>query len=101
MPEEIIPGEIDRKVLDRYLGRYKFAEDFYIPSAEVSVIKDQGNLALQWSENYSSPLLTLSETRFLDRFFWAYIIFVINEKDEVVQLIWRGDKDYVAGKIKE
>jgi CubicO group peptidase (beta-lactamase class C family) len=101
MPEEIVPGEIDGKVLAKYLGRYKFAEDFYIPNAEVSVVKNQGNLALQWSETYSSPLLTLSETRFLDRFFWAYIVFVKKEKGEVDKLIWRGDKDYVAAKIKE
>jgi CubicO group peptidase (beta-lactamase class C family) len=101
MLEEIKPIKVDEKVLDGYLGHYKFADDFYIPNAEVLVIKGDGHLALQWSEDYVSPLLTLSKTKFLDRFFWASIIFVKNDKGEVTQLIWRDEKDYIAKKIED
>jgi CubicO group peptidase (beta-lactamase class C family) len=99
--EEIKPIKVDEKILDGYLGHYEFADDFYTPNAKVSVIKGDGHLALQWSEDYVSPLLTLSETKFLDRFFWASIIFVKNDKGEITHLIWRDERDYIAKKIKD
>jgi len=101
MPPEIEPIIVGAEALDACIGRYEFSQDFYRPGAVVSVIKKDDSLALQWSKTYISPLLSLSETKFLDRFFWAYIVFVKDDKGEVTQLIWRDDRDYPAKKLKD
>lgn len=101
MPPEIKAIKVDSESLDVCTGRYEFGSDFYRPEAVVSVIKKDGYLALQWSKTYISPLLTLSETKFLDRFFWAYIIFAKDDKGEVTKLIWRDDRDYPAKKLRD
>lgn len=98
---EIKPIKINSKILSNYIGRYKFGDDFYRPNAAVKVIKKDGHLSFQWSKTYITPLKPLSENKFLDRFFWAYIIFQKDAKDVVTGLIWRDTSDYLAVKLKE
>ena len=98
---EIKPVKINSKILSTYVGSYKFGDDFYRPNAAVKVIKKDDHLSFQWSKTYITPLRPLSENKFLERFFWAYIIFKKNTKGEVTGLIWRDTSDYLAMKLKE
>jgi len=100
MLELTILDKIDAKVLDTYLGRYEFGPDYYIPGAVVTIEKQDGQLSMRWSQTFSRPLIPVSETKFLERSFWAYIIFEKDDKGEVTQLIWRDDTDYPAKKLK-
>jgi len=101
-----VPGEmrlvkLEKKVLDLLVGRYQFGKDFYRPEAVVEVKKEANYLVMKWSENFESPLMPLSPTTFLDRNFWAKIIFGKNAKGEANSFIWRDTSDYSAKKLNK
>lgn len=98
LPIKIESKEINPELLKRYTGQYQFNSDFYRPNAKVKVIEKEGHLVFGWSETYFSPLRTLTENIFLDRLFWAYIIFQKGIDGKVSGFIWRDTSDYLARK---
>ena len=101
IPGRIKTAKIDPQVLATYTGCYQFDANFYRPQAVVNVVRKDGDLFFQWSETYISPLRPLSEIKFLDRLFWAYIIFQKDGAGEVSGFVWRDTSDYPAKKLKE
>ncbi|MFH1940981.1 MAG: serine hydrolase domain-containing protein [bacterium] len=101
VPEEVRPVSLDPNTMSAYIGRYRFGSDFYRPNAVVSVIGEEDHISFAWTETYKTPLRPLSETTFLDRTFWATILFQKNSNGEVTGLIWRDSRDYAANKINE
>ena len=93
--------EVGPEVLDSYVGRYQFGTDFYRRNAEVQVVKKNDYLIFQWSKTYISPLRTLSKSKFLDLFFWAYIIFETDAEGNVTGFIWQDTDDYPAKRMSE
>jgi CubicO group peptidase (beta-lactamase class C family) len=93
--------KLDPEILDSYVGRYQFGSDFYRQNAEVQIVKKNDYLIFQWTETYISPLKTLTETKFLDLYFWAYIIFEKDTDGNVTRLIWRDTDDFPAKRLKE
>jgi len=98
--KKIKTDKIKPELLKHYTGRYQFDANFYRPNAEVKVILKDGFLSLQWSDTYFSPLKTLTEYVFLDRLFWAYIIFQKDVNGNISGFIWRDTSNYHAKKIK-
>lgn len=100
-PGEIQTRELSPDELNSLAGRYKFGPNFYRPNAVVNVINKEGKLTFQWSKTYISPLTAISETKFLDRYFWAYIIFQKDSKGEVSGFIWKDPDEFHATKLDE
>jgi CubicO group peptidase (beta-lactamase class C family) len=97
MDKEFKPDQASMKTFE---GRYRFGQDFYRPSAEVEVRMEDGDLAIAWSESYISALRPLARAAFLDRVFWATILFQTDATGKVTGFIWRDTTDYPAAKIK-
>lgn len=96
-PPKIKPVQVDSQLLDTYLGNYKFGSDFYVPNLIITIQKRNEQLYMG-----NIPLIPLSETEFLERSYWAYIIFEKNDKGEVTQLIYRFDREeYLAKKVED
>jgi CubicO group peptidase (beta-lactamase class C family) len=100
MPERIKQAKVEQHIIDEYLGRYKFDSNFYRPDVEVHVIKKNNQVYIKWSETYLSPLRPVSQTKFLDLRFWAFIIFQKDSQGEVTGLVWRDTNDFPARKLK-
>jgi CubicO group peptidase (beta-lactamase class C family) len=101
IPEEIKEAKVEQHILNDYLGSYKFDSNFYRPNAVVKIIKKNDKLYFQWSETYFSSLRPVSQTKFLDLSFWAYIIFQKDKKGEITGFIWRDTNDFPAEKLKK
>jgi hypothetical protein len=99
-PGEMKSVKLEVKVLDGLTGRYQFGSDYYRPQAIVNIEREGDYLLMKWSDTFSSPLMPLSPTKFLDRNFWATIIFEKDERGKVSGLIWRDVSDYAARKIE-
>lgn len=91
--------KLDTKTLSGYSGKYEFGPDFYRPRAEVTVESKDGQLLFQWSETYFYPLLPLSKDKFLDRMFWATIVFQRNDNGEVTGFIWKDPDEFPTKKL--
>jgi len=81
-------------------GRYRFGPGFYRTNAEVAVRARGGGLELVWSESYATALTPVAPGSFLDRSFWATIIFEKDAGGNVTGLIWRDSNDYPAARLK-
>ncbi|MGZ7064932.1 MAG: hypothetical protein ACXVI6_01100, partial [Candidatus Aminicenantales bacterium] len=58
-----------------------------------------GDLKIVWSETYKSALRPMAKGVFLDRLFWATLIFQTDADGKVKGLIWRDTKDYPAVRV--
>ncbi len=92
---------LDAKVLENYAGKYVFGPDFYRPGAEVIVAREDSRLLFRWSETYFYPLLPLGKDRFLDRMFWATILFQRDDQGEVTGFLWKDPDEFPAEKLPE
>lgn len=90
----------DPTVLEAFEGRYRFGPDFYRENAEVMIRLNAGTLEIVWSPSYVSPLLPLSASTFLDRLFWATILFQTDAAGGVSGFVWRDSDDYAATRLK-
>lgn len=61
---------------------------------------EAGDLTIVWSASYKSALRPLAKAVFLDRLFWATLIFQIDADGKVTGLIWRDTKDYPAARLE-
>jgi len=100
VPAEWKPVKLEPKVLDGLTGRYQFGSDYYRPGAIVNIETQGDHLLMKWSDTFSSPLMPLSPTKFLDRNFRAIIIFEKDERGKVTGLMWRDTSDYPARKLE-
>jgi CubicO group peptidase (beta-lactamase class C family) len=91
--------KLDTETVAEYAGKYNFGPDFYRPGAEVIVESKYGHISFQWSKTYFYPLLPLSKDKFLDRMFWATIVFQRNETGEVTGFIWKDSDEFQAKKM--
>ena len=98
-PQPLKPVRLMKDNMEPLLGQYRFGKDFYRPEAVVSVETDGQNLVMAWNAEYRTPLMSLSPTEFLDRSFWARIIFERDEQNRITRFIWRDSTDYPATKI--
>jgi len=100
-PADIQPIELPRQALAPVLGHYQFGDDFFRPGITVTVRLQEDDLLLDWGGGFLSPLIPLSETRFIDRNFWAPVTFVVSEQGQVIRLLWHYEKDYPAEKLPD
>lgn len=98
-PAAIRPVRVDPKTLEAYAGRYEGGADFFFPGALLTIAREDDHRLMQWSAGARAVLAPVSETEFLDRLFWARVIFTRNPNGEVTRLIWRWGKDYPARKL--
>ncbi len=98
-PADFQPAEQSADALAPLLGRYRFGQDFFRPGIEVELRIDHGDLILDWGGGFTSPLIPLSETRFLDRNFWTPVTFVRDAEGRVVRFVF--DRNYPAEKLAE
>ena len=99
-PQPLKPVRLMKDNIEPLLGRYRFGKDFYRPEAVVTVETDGQNLVMAWNAEYRTPLMSLSPSEFLDRSFWARIIFERDEQGRVTRFVWRDTADYPAAKIR-
>ena len=99
MPETPDLEKLDTKTLDSFAGEYEFGPNFYRPGAAVIVANENGHLSFHWSQTYYYPILPISKDKFLDRMFWAYILFQRNDKGEVTGFVWKDPDEFMAKKL--
>lgn len=59
-------------------------------------------LFMRWSTGATAVLVPQTDAKFLDRFFWATVTFVRDERGAVTHLVWRySGRDYPAKKVKD
>lgn len=97
-PEPMKPVRLAPEVLDKFVGRYQFGNDFYTPDAVVSVERKEDELVLKWNETNKSSLMPISADEFLQRDFWARIIFTKDAAARVTGFTWRDTAAYFARK---
>jgi CubicO group peptidase (beta-lactamase class C family) len=98
IPEEIKPVQISASALQRLAGKYEFGEDFYVPGAfEIRVI-DQKLFIVR--EHFQNPLITLSETRFFSRDYWASIEFTKDKNGKINGLVYRDHQEFHAKRLE-
>lgn len=90
----------DAASLGIFEGRYRFGPDFYRKNAEVAVKATDGTLEIVWSGSYATPLRPVAPAVFLDRTFWATILFQKDAAGEVTGFVWRDSDDYPAARLK-
>jgi CubicO group peptidase (beta-lactamase class C family) len=101
VPRLVKPPQLDAKVLDAYVGHYKFGPDFFVPNGAYSIEKQNGQLVVNNPGAYAT-LVPQSETEFFDRPFWSMIVFVKDSNGQVTHFLWRfGGTDYRANKLKD
>lgn len=100
-PQAPSTERLDAKILESYTGKYVFGPDFYRPGAEIIVDREDSRLLFRWSETYFYPLLPLGKDRFLDRMFWATILFQRDAQGEVTGFIWKDPDEFPAEKRPE
>ncbi|MFQ5741438.1 MAG: hypothetical protein ACE5JX_20775 [Acidobacteriota bacterium] len=98
-PSPARPVELSRETLDAYQGSYRFGSDFYRPGVEVKVLTREGYLSIEWGPGYSSPLLPVSRTEFLDRRFWATITFTRDREGRVTGFTWKDPDTFQAERL--
>lgn len=89
----------ETKTLESFAGNYEFGPDFYRPGASVIVKSENGQLSFHWSQTYFYPILPISKDKFLDRMFWAYILFQRDDNGEVTGFVWKDPDEFTAKKI--
>lgn len=99
IPEIAKPVKVDPKVLDAYVGRYKFGPDFFVPNAPAKIEKKSGQLYS--TSRGDNILIPQSDIKFFDKSVWAMITFVKDNKGEVTHFLWYyGGKEYRAERVK-
>jgi len=89
---------LEDSILAEYAGAYEFGPDFYRPGSRVSVESKDGQISFYWSDTYFYPLLPLGKDKFLDRMFWATILFQRDDLGEVTGFIWKDPDEFQAEK---
>jgi len=100
-PADIRPVLLPLQAAAVLLGRYRFGDDFSRPGVIVTIRRQEGDMLLDWGGGFTSPLVPLSETTFIDRNFWATVSFARDPDGKITQLRWNYGKDYVAERIVE
>jgi CubicO group peptidase (beta-lactamase class C family) len=100
IPESPNFEKMDSTILDSYAGKYEFVPDFYRPGAEIIAESKDGQLLFQWSKTFFYPVLPIAKDKFLDRMFWATILFQRDEKGEVTGFLWKDPDEFQAKKLK-
>jgi len=98
-PKLVKPPHIDEKILDSYVGHYRFGSDFFVPNGSYEIRREKDQLLIR-SPGANATLVPQSDTEFFDRPFWSMIIFGTDSQGKVTHLVWRyGEQDYRADKL--
>jgi CubicO group peptidase (beta-lactamase class C family) len=93
------PVKVESTLLAAYAGTYQYGRDFFAPNAKTLIGLQDGQLTVT-SRGTTFMLVPQSDTKFFDRFGWATITFVKDEKGNVSHFVWRYDgRDYPAQKV--
>jgi len=97
------PVEVDPVILESYVGRYQFGEDFIFNPGMIGEVKRKGDglIIISGGGGGGSCLIPQREDRFLDRLYGGIVSFVKDAQGKTVHLIWNFGQDYKADQIKE
>jgi CubicO group peptidase (beta-lactamase class C family) len=93
------PVAVDPKLIAAYAGTYQYGPEFFAPNVKTVIGISDGKLAVT-SRGTTFVLVPQSSTKFFDRFGWATITFVTNDRGDVSHFLWRYDgQDYAARRV--
>lgn len=93
------PAKVEPALLAAYAGTYQYGPEFYAPNVKTLIGIKDGQLTVT-SRGTTFMLVPQSSTKFFDRFGWATITFVKDEKGNVSHFVWRYDgRDFPAQKV--
>jgi CubicO group peptidase (beta-lactamase class C family) len=92
------PVEVGADEMARYVGRYRFGQDFsFSPGAPVEVRRDGRWLVLEvGGGGRTSYLIPLGGGRFLDRAYGGIVRFVTDGAGLAMALVWNFGQDFLA-----
>lgn len=93
------PTKVEPALLAAYAGTYQYGPEFYAPNVKTLIGIKDGQLTVT-SRGTTFMLVPQSSTKFFDRFGWATITFVKDEKGNVSHFVWHYDgRDFPAQKV--
>lgn len=101
IPQVVPPRKLPDSALRKFAGRYQFGNDFYVPNGVYDLRVVDGVL---WAEarEFKNALVPQSGNEFLERMFWARMVFHSAPNGEITDFVWRyGTESYTAKKIGE
>ncbi len=98
----VTPMKIDPSILESYVGRYQFGDDYpYNPRGVAAVEKEGDLLGLTSGGGRTSYLIPLSMDHFIDRLYGGTVSFVKDTEGKITYLIWNFGEDYKAERLKD
>jgi CubicO group peptidase (beta-lactamase class C family) len=94
------PARITPAVLESYVGRYQFGQDFvYNPGSMATIVK-RGNDLLMQTPGGTTYLIPQAENSFVDRLFGGVVTFRKDASGAITHLTWNFGKDFTAERLK-
>ncbi len=96
------PVTVSQTLLNSYVGRYQFGEDFVFNPGMTAEVQRRGEWLVLISSGGggTSYLIPQSETRLLDRLYGGIVTFTSGEDGKVTELTWNFGRDYKARRLK-
>jgi len=91
---------IPESVLKSYTGQYQYGADYFSPNVKFTLTAEPGFLRMQ-IEDHHAPVVPLSDTEFLERYFFGHIAMSKDAEGKVTGLTCRyGKKTFVARRLE-
>jgi len=88
------PGE-----LSAFIGRYKMPENYYVPGAIIT-LQDRGKyLEANWSNGATTIIYPAGRDNFVDRTFWAQVLFSRDSRDQVTGFSYKLLQEFTAKRL--
>ena len=100
-PPALRPVTIPASVLASYAGRYQYGPDYFLPNASLTLTANPGFLDMRIGDHHS-PVVALSNTDFLERYYFGHIAFSRDPSGKVTGLTCRyGKKTFAAHRLED
>lgn len=76
----------------RFIGKYKFDENFYVPNAEMEVSFSNGKISTSWGALIPVEEGKKKSSKFILRTYWSPVEFIINSAMKVESMMYDGFK---------
>jgi len=99
-PPPLRPVAIPASALASYAGRYQYGPDYFLPNASLTLTANPGFLDMKIGDHHS-PVVPVSHTEFLERYYFGHIAFTTDPSGNVTGLTCRyGSKTFTARRLQ-
>ena len=100
-PPTIAPLTVPPGVLARFAGRYQMPHDYFVPDATLTLADKGDYLEARWSDGAVNAVYPIGPDRFLDRNYWAEVVFTRDAEGKVTGFDYKLVQGFQAKRIGE